>query len=82
MSSSTPRVTIGGTFSIPSFFRPVGIGEIGELVAVVVDVVDAEMAESVELAADADPAVDDVVVISCLVRSKTRDCPLVPAVRW
>ena len=36
--------------------QAVGIGEIEQLVAVVVDVVDADMAEAVELAADADPA--------------------------
>ena len=47
-----------------------GIGEVGELVAVVVDVVDADMAEAVELAADADPGVDDVVIIGRLARSE------------
>ena len=52
--------------------QAVRIGEIGELVAVVIDVLDAEMAEAVDLAADADPRVKDVVVIGRLVRTETR----------
>src|SRR6478736_5695352 len=42
-------------------FQPSGIGEVEQLVAIVLDVLDTEMAEAVELAADADPALDDVV---------------------
>src|SRR5262245_1934464 len=48
--------------------QPVGGDEVGPLVAVVVDIVDADVAEAVELRADADPARDDVVVIGCLAR--------------
>ena len=76
MSSSTPRVTIGGTFSTPSFFSPVGSAKSSKLVAVVIDVLDADMAEAVELAADADPALDDVVIIGGLARSEAGNAGL------
>jgi len=39
-----------------------GISEIGKLVAVIIDVL-ADVAVAVQLAADADPALDDVVII-------------------
>src|SRR6266404_1243249 len=48
-----------------------GIGEIGELVAVVIDVLDADVAEAVDLAADTDPGIENVVIIGGLGRSKT-----------
>ena len=76
MSSSTPRVTIGGTFSIPSFFSPWD-REIGKLVAVIVDVFDAEMPQAVDLAADAHPGVENVDRCRSPYRSNTQlpACP-------
>src|SRR5258707_5995080 len=52
------------------FFQPVRRGEIARFKSVVISPVDADMAEPVDLTADADPAFDDVVVISRLVRTK------------
>jgi hypothetical protein len=54
-------VTIGGTFSTPSL-HPVHGDEVGGLVAVVVDVVDADMADAVELGANAGPGVHQFIV--------------------
>ena len=56
--------------------QPGGIGEVEQLVAVVIDVLDADMAEAIELAADADPAFDDVVVIGGLARSEAGNAGL------
>jgi hypothetical protein len=65
MSSSTPRVTLGGVFDA-ELLQAGGISEIGKLVAVVIDVLNADVAEAVQLAADADPALDDDVIIVLL----------------
>ena len=62
--TSTTAMSSSTIFSTPSFFRPVG-SEIGKLVAVVIDVL-ADVAEAVQLAAEADPALDDVVIIVLL----------------
>src|SRR6185369_8868759 len=56
--------------------QPGGIGEFEQLVAVVINVLDADMAEAVELAADADPAFDDVVIIGGLAGSEARNTGL------
>ena len=63
MSRMTARVAIAGTFSMPSFFRPPALTTSRAGQTVVVDAVDADVAEPVELRADADPADDDVVVV-------------------
>jgi hypothetical protein len=48
------------------FLETGSIGEIGILVAVVVDILHANVAEAIDLAADPDPAVDDIVVVGRL----------------
>ena len=57
--ASTARVTLGGGLLDAELFQAGGISEIGKLVAVVIDVLNAD---AVQLAADADPALDDVVI--------------------
>ena len=49
MSSSTPRVTLGGGLLDAELFQAGGISEIGKLVAVVIDVLNAD---AVQLAAE------------------------------
>src|SRR5258706_4335030 len=52
------------------FFQPVRRGEIARFKSVVVGPVDADVAKAVDLAADSDPAFDDVIVVGRLVRTK------------
>src|SRR6266404_1656595 len=66
----------GGYLLDTELLQAVGIGEVGQLVAVVIDVVDADMAEAVELATDADPGVEDVVIIGRLARPESGDAGL------
>ena len=70
MSSTTPRVTNARQLLDTELLETVGRGEVHGLVAVVVDVIDADVAEAVELRADADPAGDDVVVVGGLGRAE------------
>ena len=55
---------------MPSFVEPVGLREIGPVVAVVEQIADADVAQAVELRADlAELAADDLVVIHRAVRA-------------
>jgi len=74
MSSSTPRVTIAAPFR-RRLLQVVGSAK-RRACCVVVDVVNADMAEAVELAADADPGVEDVVIYSRLARPESGDAGL------
>src|SRR3954451_22405649 len=58
------------------FLQAGGIGEFEQLVAVVIDMLDANMTETVDLAADPDPGLQDIVIIGGLARPKTGNAGL------